>query len=414
MNPTKTRIRHWYSLFFLILAGEMIFALPFHVVRYFRPTFMEVFDISNAQLGDSMAIYGILAMIAYFPGGILADRFPTRDLMSISLIATGLGGFYLMTLPDQLGLSLLFGFWGVTTILLFWAAMLKATREWGGVKAQGRAFGFLDGGRGLMAALAATGGVFILSRLMPEGDALVDPIKRISALRSVILYYTVLTILTGILVWLFLPKTDEKRTHINAISGLLQVFRNRVTWLQALIVVCAYSGYRGLDFYSLYGTDILGMTEVQASRFVSLGIYLRPVGAIVAGFLADRFSTKRTLSITFGLLGLVFLLLAVLTPGTETQIFVIGNLIVTFLAVYALRGIYFALFEEQKISGAVTGTMVGVVSVIGFTPDIFFNSIGGRILDASPGITGYHHLFFFLLGFSIIGMVATMMLSTKT
>ena len=373
---------------------------------------MEVFDISNAQLGDAMAIYGVLAMIAYFPGGILADRFSARNLMSISLIATGLGGFYLMTLPDQLGLSLLFGFWGVTTILLFWAAMLKATREWGGVKAQGRAFGFLDGGRGLLAALAATGGVFILSRFMPEGNALVDPIERISSLRSVILYYTILTILTGILVWFFLPKTDGKRTHTNAISGLLQVFRNRVTWLQALIVVCAYSGYRGLDFYSLYGTDVLGMSELQASRFVSLGIYLRPVGAVVAGFLADRFSTKRTLSITFGLLGLVFLLLAFITPETEKQIFIIGNLIVTFLAVYALRGIYFALFEEQKISGAVTGTMVGVVSVIGYTPDIFFNSIGGRILDASPGVAGYHHLFFFLLGFSIIGMVATYFLSS--
>ena len=28
----------------LILAGEAIFTLPYHVTRFFRPTFLEVFD----------------------------------------------------------------------------------------------------------------------------------------------------------------------------------------------------------------------------------------------------------------------------------------------------------------------------------------------------------------------------------
>ena len=47
------------------------------------------------------------------------------------------------------------GFFGVTTILFFWAALIRATRDWGGNNAQGRAFGLLDGGRGLLAALLA-------------------------------------------------------------------------------------------------------------------------------------------------------------------------------------------------------------------------------------------------------------------
>ncbi len=76
-------------IFCLVMAGEMIFGLPFHVVRYFRPTFMDVFNMKNAELGDAMAIYGITAMLSYFPGGVLADRFSARKLMSISLLATG-------------------------------------------------------------------------------------------------------------------------------------------------------------------------------------------------------------------------------------------------------------------------------------------------------------------------------------
>ena len=116
-------------IFCLIMAGEMIFGLPFHVVRYFRPTLLEVFNLTNAKLGDAIAVYGVTAMISYFPSGIIADRFSARKLMSLSLLATALGGIYLATIPSQIGLSLLFGYWGITTILLFWSAMIRATRE---------------------------------------------------------------------------------------------------------------------------------------------------------------------------------------------------------------------------------------------------------------------------------------------
>ena len=79
-------------MFALIVAGEIIFGLPFGTSRYFRPTLLDVFGFTNTQLGDLFAVYGILAMIAYFPGGALADRFSARTLLTVSLIATGFGG----------------------------------------------------------------------------------------------------------------------------------------------------------------------------------------------------------------------------------------------------------------------------------------------------------------------------------
>jgi len=56
----------------LIIAGEMIFALPFHTQRFFRATMLEAFDISNTQLGDMFAAYGVTAMFSYFFGGPFA------------------------------------------------------------------------------------------------------------------------------------------------------------------------------------------------------------------------------------------------------------------------------------------------------------------------------------------------------
>lgn len=59
----------------LILAGEAIHALPFHVARFFRPAVLETFDLSNTGLGAAMAVYGVVAMLAYFPG---ASGWPSR------------------------------------------------------------------------------------------------------------------------------------------------------------------------------------------------------------------------------------------------------------------------------------------------------------------------------------------------
>ena len=78
----------------LILAGEAIFTLPYHVTRFFRPTFLEVFELSATELGVAQSAYGFIAMAAYFFGGPLADRFESRKLLAGSLWATALGGIY--------------------------------------------------------------------------------------------------------------------------------------------------------------------------------------------------------------------------------------------------------------------------------------------------------------------------------
>lgn len=102
----------------LILSGEAIFTLPYHVTRFFRPTFLEVFDLSATELGVAQSAYGFAAMVAYFFGGPLADRFEPRKPLAGSLWATALGGLYLATFPSVAGVTLVWGFFGLTNILL--------------------------------------------------------------------------------------------------------------------------------------------------------------------------------------------------------------------------------------------------------------------------------------------------------
>ena len=405
----------WLVIFSLVFAGEMIFSLPFHVARFFRPSMLDVFQLTNTELGDSIAVYGVMAMLAYFPGGAIADRYSARKLMTISLLATGLGGLYLAQIPSQLGLFFLFGYWGITTIFLFWAAMIKATRDWGGHLSQGKAFGILDGGRGLVAAGAATIAVLLFSSLLPENTTNISNTERKIALQSVIYLYTSLTIVAAILVWFFIDDTNnhthKKRDKLW--NSLVAVLKNRMVWLQAIIVISAYSAYKGLDYYSLYAVDMLGMDEVDAAYFVSGASYLRAVSAIAAGFIVDRFSASKIISFLFGWLVIAYLILWFIVPSSNLYNIIFTDILISFIAVYGLRGVYFALLEETRVSGNLTGTAVGLISVIGYTPDAFFNSLAGRVLDANPGLKGYQNFYMLLTGFAIIGLLATIALTYK-
>ena len=110
--------KNYLSLLYLIIVGEMVFALPFHVSRFFRPSLLEDFNYSNTELGVAFSIYGITALISYLPGGYIADKVSPKYLL-FSLLMTSIGGLFFLQNPGYLGLYAIYGFWGITTILFF-------------------------------------------------------------------------------------------------------------------------------------------------------------------------------------------------------------------------------------------------------------------------------------------------------
>jgi len=55
-----------------------------------------------------------------------------------------------------------------------------------------------------------------------------------------------------------------------------------------------------------------------------------------------------------------------------------------------------------------TGTAVGLISLIGYTPDIFAGPAMGFLLENSPGEVGHQHVFWMLALFSFIGGIAAL------
>jgi hypothetical protein len=102
--------------------------------------------------------------------------------------------------------------------------------------------------------------------------------------------------------------------------------------------------------------------------------------------------------------------LAVVTPESTTLGVIYANLFVTIFAVFALRGIYYALLEETRTPKHLTGASVAVIAFVGYTPEIFFGPITGRILDANPGLEGHLNYFAFLTGAAVLGIIMTTLL----
>ena len=398
----------------LILAGEAVYTLPFHITRFFRPTVLEVFDLTATELGAAQGVNGIVAMIAFIPGGLLADRFPARKLLAFSLWTTALGGVYMTGFPGYVGSIWLWGFFGITTILFFWAALIKATRDWGGDNAQGRAYGLLEGGRGLLAALLASVGVMVFSLTFPEDAATASLEEKQNALFQVIWGYTIVTALAGVFVWFAIPDTHPGETNGKAHTSADIIFKHIVAvlkipaiWMQAVILLCAYVAFKGFDNYSLFAVEVYGMNEVDAALIVTIGAWLRPVAALGAGLLGDRFNVSQMLVLSFLLLLASDLFFAFTTPIAGVAWVLLGNILIASIAIFALRGLYFALFEEAKVPVVMTGTAVGLVSVVGYTPDIFVALVAGILIDANPGAIGHQHFFVFLSVFAAIGLTVS-------
>ena len=388
----------------LSVSAGSIYLLPFLQEVYYKPL-AEALSLNNTEVGSLMSIYGVFAMLSYFPGGWLADKVTPRILISTSLFLTGLLGLFFATLPSYHISLIIHALWGVTTTLLFWSSIVRVTRNWAPKDEQGRAFGFLQMGRGVSDIIVSTPILIVFGVL---GSSYF-------ALSVVIILISVITILSGVAAWFILSDDDGgENTAIGSLgSGLTEVvsvLKMPIVWLISIVVLAAYSAYWGTYRFTSYSTDIFSLSVVVAGA-ISIGkMAMSPPSALIAGFISDKIGIAKSVSILFVILILSFLIFAFM-PGLPLLLpFMITNIAIASLAVFALRGIYFALLEEGGIPMTVTGTATGFISMIGFTPDIFMPLIGGLLLDRLPTIEGYRAFFLIVAGICTLGLVAALMI----
>jgi nitrate/nitrite transporter NarK len=401
------RFRHWLVMAILCFSGGIIFMLPFLREVYYIPM-QQAFGYTNTQMGVLMSVFGAVSLLTYFPGGWIADRYSPRKLMTGALLATGLGGLYFSTVPSYSVSILIHAFWGACISLVFWGAMIKATRAWAPAEEQGRAFGILEGGRGVSEVLSSTVFLAIFAWLGSSAEGLSQVIK----------LFALTNIALAVMAWFVLDdgqgsRTQEVQDKVG-LAEVIEVLKMPVVWLISLVVLTAYSAYWGSYYFAPYATDAYGLSVLLGGAVGVGKMWLKPFAAVGAGFIADKIGVARTVFGFFLIMTAGFVVFSLLPGGESFLIVMLINASIVSIAIFALRGIYFALLEDGGVAPAVTGTAAGVISAVGFTPDVFMPLIGGLLLDAYPGAEGYRYFYLVIAILCAVGSVAAWLLVGKS
>lgn len=397
--------RPYAQLTILMLAAGVAYPL-LYLRQNFEVSMLEAFNITNTQLGQCYSMLGVLFVASYVPSGWLADRISPRVLLTFSLAATGALGVWYWTLPSFTAMQIIFAGWGITTGLTFWAALIKETTLIAGPTMQGRFFGLLEGGRGVVEALLGSAAVAWFAWSLADA-----PDDTTTALQQVILMYVVTLLIMAPLVWIILGRAPQATAastpdhqHAGTISELRTILCEERVWLAAM---CIFSGYA--LFYATYSfagflQTQLGVSAVMAGWITVGRLWMRPIGGILAGFIGDRFEVARVLSWTLLACGVGLAGMSYLPAGGGIALIMVTVLTVALLT-YAVRGIYWGTLESCGVSAQTKGLAIGIISLIGYSPEIWVPLLNGYLVDTYPGRTGYH---LFYGGIGVLGILGAL------
>ncbi|MFC3944144.1 MFS transporter [Pseudomonas gingeri NCPPB 3146 = LMG 5327] len=402
----------YFQLMLLVLAAGAIYPI-LYLRQVYQTTMLEVFHINHSELGYLYSMLGTIFLLSYLPSGWLADRLPPRFLIFFSLVATGALGLWYSSVPSLTGLMIIFGCWGLTTGLTFWASVLKRVKMIAHHTEQGRFFGILDGGRGLVEALLATVALGLFAYATEtRGESTGEGFKHV-----VYLYSFTCIAIGCVLVLLKDPKSLEAKTaetdsqpH-NLLGDLLTLVKIPELWLVTAIVFCGYH-----MFWATYSfSDYLqggGMTAVMAGTITTIKLWMRPIGGIGGGWLGDKFSNISVLIVALALVTLAMVGLIVF-PALGSLGLLIGTVIFIGLMTYAIRGLYWAILDSCNIPLRITGLAIGIVSVVGYLPDTFIPLINGYLTETYPGAVGYNLYFGYIAFIGLLGTLAALTLRAR-
>lgn len=401
------KLRRYVQLGVLTLAAGAVYPL-IYLRQNFEVSILETFDISIAQLGQCYSILGVIFVVTYLPSGWLADRVAPRGLVALSLTMTGLLGVWFATVPPFSSLLIIFIGWGVFAGLTFWAALIKAVAVLAHHDEQGRFFGILDGGRGLFEAVLASIAIAWFYHSLTHLGQATDV-----ALVKVIYLYVVFALLLAPLVYWAIDdgrvENPESAADLHGQSRLWSDLRailcKEEVWLAAACINCGYQLFWATYSFSGYLQNIYGLTAVAGGVITVAKLWMRPIGAVMAGFVGDHYNREKTLAALM-FAGTLSLAALIVLPASAGAAVLLAVVLLVGLMTYAIRGIFWSTLDSCNISVRIKGLAIGVMSLIGYSPDIYLPLFNGYLLERFPGKYGYSLYFGAIVFMGILGTLA--------
>lgn len=409
----KETLKRYVQLALVVSSAGVIYPIAYLKNNY-QETLLSVFNISLQDLNTIFLFLGIISVVSYFPSGILCDKFSCKKLLVISLAGTAAAGFWFATVPEFAGIVMIYILWGIFSIFTFWAAHMKLIKLLARPEEQGRFFGILDGGRGLIEAILGVIAVTIFANRMgvdPGAD------EKRSAMVALVYLYTIAIVIVMVLVIIFMDddknpngmfrKGSDVKSEKFKLSECKELMKNKTVFVMAAIVFMAYSLTWTLYYFSGFLESNIGIDAVTVGVVMTVVLWLRPVGGFVGGFIGDKFGRAKAIFIAL-LTSAILLIVVSILPVTSGNTLFIAIILVLSFFIYAVRGTYWSLMDDCKVNPAIIGTAMGFTALLGYLPDIVIPMFNSFMFNHFGPIAGYNAYF---IGSAVLGFIGVVFIA---
>lgn len=401
----KSLDKKWISFGTLMLGAGTIYKLGFMKDAFYVPM-QEFMGLSHTQIGTAMSVAGLISTFGFLASIYLTDRISKKIMIPASLLGICLCGLWLSTFPSYPIFLTIYCLLAICADMLYWPTMLKTVRLLGNEDEQGRMFGILEAGRGLMDTIVAFCALAIFSAMGSTA----------AGLRAAILFYAIVPGVIAILAFILLEpdapaaRTDAEGKEIGAnkaaMEGVIRALKSKNIWLVSFNIFFVYSVYCGLTYFIPFLEEAYALPAALVGVYGIINQYgLKMLGGPVGGFITDKVlhSATKYLRICFVIVAAI---LAVFACLPHQNMGIVAGMAITLTIsafVFSMRAVFFAPMDEVKVPREITGSAMSIGSFVGYLPGAFMYAVYGNILDRFEGLAGYKIVFVMMAVFAVIG-----------
>ena len=399
MSPN---VRRYIALFALSMGAAASYTLP-----YIKYIFYDAWvaglglpDGQNEAAGWLLTFHMIGCVLLYIPGGYIADRFSPKKIIIVSLLGTGLLNLWYSFDPSYETGRIIWFLLAFSVGFAYWSGMIKAVRMLGTPQEQGKMYGWYNSGEGAFSAACL--GVATVAYSLSQVP--------LDSLKYAVWVQGGFCVLAAVMTGFFFDEnaalgadTEEDKFQFRDVA---KVIKNPWVWCCSIVILCCYGSYTSQSYLTPYMTEVLQMSAVSAAI---LGILrtkgARFIGGPIGGIIADKLGSPGKVIIGSNVLMIILLCLFFVVPdaGANATFAVVLSMLVAIVN-FCGYNIMFATIEEAHIPRYLTGTAVGIISMVGYTPDGFINTIFGNWMD-KYGDGAYAYIFMAMIAMCVVGSI---------
>ncbi len=329
---------------------------------------MKEFSLNTAEIGAIVSTFAYIPYVAMqIPGGILADKFGLRKVISICSLACALGMFLFGMAQSAWLLALARFIIGLSSASAFLSCG-KAAAE------------LLDKSKyglfmGIAMFLGCTGGIL--------GTNLSSNLAPIFGWRTFTCYVAIVGVIISILAYIFIedPKNNNKvQGNTNVLEGLKTLVKNKNVWLIGIYGLVSYLPLSAIA--ELWGIPFIqhrfNVSNQKATICSAVILLSFGVGSIIADNVAKKLNSYKKTIIIFLLLALVSFTIAFYSNSINY---------ITCLVFFGLGGFFAGCntlsfpFCYDLVPKEYAGTSTGFTNTLIMANCIIFPPLLGKLLD---------------------------------